>query len=101
MRDKRTIDDALVGEGVEGEIRNAGTLSCTAVEGAGTIYGGAVNHTGVSRNIEVIVGLADALVDCTRYCRSSGVDHSLAVDFAGQIARDPRKSRRTRTSTEA
>ena len=45
MGDKRTIDDALVGEGVEGEIRNAGTLGCTAVEGAGMIYGGAVNHT--------------------------------------------------------
>ena len=76
MINQRTIDDAVVGGGVEGEIRNAGTLSCTAVEGAGMIYGGAVDHTGVSRNIEVIVGLADALVDCTRYCRSSGVGHS-------------------------
>ena len=45
MRDKRTIDDALISGAVEGEIRNAGTLGCTAVEGAGMIYGGAVNHT--------------------------------------------------------
>ena len=46
MINQRTVDDAVVGGGVEGEIRNAGTLSCTAVEGAGTIYGRAVNHTG-------------------------------------------------------
>ena len=46
MGDKRTVDDALISGTVEGEIRNAGTLGCTAVEGAGTIYGRAVNHTG-------------------------------------------------------
>ena len=83
MRDKRTIDDALISGAVEGEIRNAGTLSCTAIDATGTIYGRAVNHTGVSCNIEVIAGLAHALVDCTRYCKFSGVGDSCAVDFAG------------------
>ena len=70
MRNKRTINNALVRGSVEGEVGGAGALSCTAVEGAGMIDGRAVNrvnHTGKSRIVELIVGLAHALVDCTSY----------------------------------
>ena len=70
MINEGAVDNALVRGSVEGEVGGAGALSCTAVEGAGMIDGRAVNrvnHTGKSRIVELIVGLAHALVDCTSY----------------------------------
>ena len=61
---------------VEIKVGNTGALSCTAVEGAGMIDGRAVNHTGKSRGVEVVMGLTNALVDCTYYLSPGGVGDS-------------------------
>ena len=76
MRNKRTINNALVRGSVEGEVGDAGALSCTVIEGAGMIYGSAVNHTRVSRSVEVVMRFTNTLVYCARYCSSGGMTNS-------------------------